>query len=61
MWVFVAVMIATALWIVFGAVLHGSHEPARDTGGDAWWTDSGHPSPRLVAWIQGPGGPGGQA
>ena len=40
MWVFVAVMIVTALWIVLGAILHGGNELARDTGGDTWWWES---------------------
>ena len=44
MWVFIAVMIVTALWIVFGAGLHGGVMPMRDTGGEVWWWDSGHPS-----------------
>ena len=59
MWVLAAVIIVTPLWIVLGAVLHGGYSPTRDTGGELWWWESGHPS--LVAWKQGPGGPGGQA
>ena len=40
MWVFVAVMIVTALWIVLGAVLHGGSELARTPGGEAWWWEA---------------------
>jgi hypothetical protein len=48
MWVFVAVMIVTALWFVLGAVLHGGREVARDTAGDAWWWESSDRSTGLV-------------
>jgi hypothetical protein len=48
MWAVGAVLIVvTPLWIVLGAALHGAHAPVRDTGGEAWWWDSGHP-PRGV-------------
>jgi hypothetical protein len=40
MWVFVAVMIVTALWFVLGAVVHGADEIARDVAGEAWWWES---------------------
>ena len=40
MWVFVAVMIVTALWIVLGAVLHGGSDRAGDTTRTAWWWES---------------------
>ena len=63
MWAVGAVLIVvTPLWIVLGAALHSAHAPVRDTGGEAWWWDSGHPlaaSIPLVRWMQDPGGPGG--
>ena len=40
MWVFVAVMIVTALWFALGAVAHGADEIARDVAGEAWWWES---------------------
>lgn len=40
MWVFVVVMIVTALWIVLGAVLHGGSGLAGDTASTVWWWDS---------------------
>jgi hypothetical protein len=66
----VTLMIFTAVWMVLGAVLHGGSDLPRDFGREAWWWESSarstsydslpssHP---LVAWRQGPGGPGGQA
>jgi hypothetical protein len=42
MWIIVAVLIVTALWIVVGAV-HGDREAPRDTfAGEAWWWESFH-------------------
>ena len=73
MGIVVTVMIVSALWIVLGAVLHGGPDLPRDLGREAWWWESSErsthlasshslpPSHPLVAWRQGPGGPGGQA
>ena len=40
MWVFVAVMIVTALWFVLGAVVHEGDEIARDVAAEVWWWES---------------------
>lgn len=40
MWVFVAVMIVTALWFVLGAVVHQADEIARDVAAEVWWWES---------------------
>jgi len=47
MWVFVAVMIVTALWFVLGAVVHQADEIARDVAAEVrWWeSTSGTASP----------------
>jgi len=40
MWIFAAVLILTALWVVVGTV-HGNREVPRDTvAGDVWWWES---------------------
>jgi hypothetical protein len=40
MWVFVAVMIVTAVWFVLGAVVHEADEIARDVAAEVWWWES---------------------
>ena len=61
MWVFVAVMIVTALWFVLGAVLHHGTALTRDPAGEAWLTGlachhalpSSHPLARLTSRANG--------
>jgi len=47
MWIFVAVMIHTALWIVVGA-MHRRRQPPRDIGAEAWWWESSDRSTDLA-------------
>ena len=40
MWVVIAALIFTALWLGFGAVLHEGHDVAVDATSAAWWWES---------------------
>jgi hypothetical protein len=40
MWVVVAALVFTALWLGFGAVLHERHDVAADATSAAWWWES---------------------
>lgn len=50
MWVVVAALIVTALWIVLGAVLHGGHDVAIDAASAAWWWESTARSTNVVPY-----------
>jgi hypothetical protein len=36
MWIVVAVLILTAIWLALGAVLHGGRDAAAEAAGQAW-------------------------